>query len=85
MQKMTDDAVFRRIQQDEATAVEVYGKLSAIVKDRNNSELLAIIATEEQGHYETFKKLTNIDLTPNRIFVACRYLPRTSIRHKRLH
>ncbi len=71
MQKMTDDAVFRRIQQDEATAVEVYGKLSAIVKDRNNSELLAIIATEEQGHYETFKKLTNIDLTPNRIFVAC--------------
>ncbi len=68
---MTDAEVFRRIQQDEATAVQIYGKLASIVKDCNNSKLLARIAMEEQGHYETFKKLTNIDLTPNRLFVSC--------------
>ncbi len=65
---MKDQNIFLKFQKDEATAVLIYGKLSGIIKDKHNSKILARIASEEAGHYETFRSRTGVDVKPRAVF-----------------
>ncbi len=68
MKVANEKKVFLKFQKDEATAVLIYGKLSRIIKDENNSKILARIASEEAGHYETFRSRTGEEVRPRRVF-----------------
>lgn len=68
MKQKDDNDVFLRFQKDEATAVLIYGKLARLIKDEHNSSILTRIASEEAGHYETFRKRTGVDVKPRKIF-----------------
>ena len=68
MKAIDEKKVFLKFQKDEATAVLIYGKLSRIIKDENNSKILARIASEEAGHYETFGARTGVEVKPRRVF-----------------
>lgn len=65
-----ENKMFRSFQKDEATAVVIYDKLATIIKDRHNSAILARIAQEEAGHYETFKVHTSRDVAPRRVYAG---------------
>lgn len=68
MKPKDDRKVFLRFQKDEATAVLIYGKLSRLIKDENNSSILKRIASEEAGHYETFSRRTGVEVKPRKLF-----------------
>lgn len=55
-----------KAQQDELVGVEVYGRLSRLVKDEHNAKILEEISEEERTHVDIFKKYTNIDLKVNK-------------------
>ena len=53
------------MQQDEVNSYHTYERLASVVKDEQNSKILATIAKEEQGHYNTLRKITQKDVKPN--------------------
>jgi VIT1/CCC1 family predicted Fe2+/Mn2+ transporter len=53
------------MQQDEINSYHTYKRLASVVKDEQNSKILATIANEEQGHYNTLRKITQKDVNPN--------------------
>ena len=53
------------MQQDEINSYHTYKRLAGIVKDENNSKILATIADEEQGHYQTLHAITQKNVKPN--------------------
>jgi vacuolar iron transporter family protein len=52
------------MQQDEVNSYHTYKRLSEMVKNDNNSKVLATIANEEKGHYQTLYKITKKDVKP---------------------
>ena len=61
-----EQRIFLNFQKDEATAVMIYDRLSTMVKDRHNSAVLARIASEESGHYETLRNRTGREVSPRK-------------------
>jgi VIT1/CCC1 family predicted Fe2+/Mn2+ transporter len=59
-------------QRDEITEYHIYNKLADVTRDRENSELLRKIASEELAHYNFWKKYTGEEVKPNR-FKIFRY------------
>ncbi|MCM8830660.1 MAG: VIT1/CCC1 transporter family protein [Candidatus Omnitrophica bacterium] len=55
------------IQRNEITEYYVYKKLSFIVKEKKQSEILERIAKEEMTHYKFLKNLTGEELKPNKL------------------
>jgi VIT1/CCC1 family predicted Fe2+/Mn2+ transporter len=68
LKKRNDQKVFLKFQKDEATAVLIYGKLSGIISNTHNSGILKRIASEEAGHYETFRSRTGVEVKPRKLF-----------------
>ena len=66
--KENERKIYECFQRDEATAVTVYDRLATMVKDEKNSRILARIASEEAGHYESFRKYTGRDVPPRRLY-----------------
>lgn len=60
---------FKKAQQDELVGVEVYGKLSELVKEAHNAKILKRIAEDEKRHANIFKKYTGVVLKVNRLKV----------------
>jgi VIT1/CCC1 family predicted Fe2+/Mn2+ transporter len=59
-------------QKNEITEYHIYNKLADVTRDRENSELLRKIASEELAHYNFWKKYTGEEVKPNR-FKIFRY------------
>lgn len=55
------------IQREEITAYHIYCNLAKREKSSHNKEILSNIAKDELGHYNDFKKLTEIDVKPSRL------------------
>ncbi len=55
-----------QFQKNEITEYYIYKKLSAAIKDKNNSRILGKIANDEKRHYEIWKSHTGIDVKPSR-------------------
>ena len=53
------------LQRDEINSHHTYARLAKIVKDENNSQVLARISQEELKHYQIWKKYTNQEIKPN--------------------
>jgi len=54
------------LQQEEINGYHTYNRLSKLVKDENNSQVLRRIAEEEQKHYDLWKTYTKNEVKPNR-------------------
>ncbi len=52
-------------QKNEITEYHIYTKLSKVIKDKNNADVLQRIGNEEKVHYEIWKKYTQIEVKPN--------------------
>ncbi len=63
-----DIVILKKFQRDEATAALIYEKLSKIVKEKHNSDILARIAKEEKDHYGTLTKYTKTHLNPQLLY-----------------
>lgn len=59
----------KKAQQDELLSTEVYGRLSKLMKDPHNAQVLRRIAAEERHHARTFSKYTGKDLKANKLKV----------------
>ena len=57
----------KTLQQEEINGFHTYSRLAEMVKDENNSIILARIAAEEKKHYELWKKYTQVELPPNKV------------------
>jgi len=68
MKKITDDQrqQLLAIQQEEINGARTYDRLSKMVKDPHNSEVLKRIANEEVKHYQIWKGYTGKDVAPNK-------------------
>ncbi len=56
-------------QRNEITEYHIYTNLLRTVNDPNNRSVLERIAADEMCHYEELKRLTGVDVAPNRIRV----------------
>lgn len=56
---------FKRFQKNEITEYVMYNRLSKVVKDKKNAEILEKIGNEEKAHYEVWKKYTKTEVKPN--------------------
>lgn len=54
------------LQQEEINGFHTYNRLSKLVKDEHNSQILKRIAGEEQKHYQLWKEYTKAEVKPNR-------------------
>jgi len=54
-----------KAQKNEITEYNIYLKLANKTKDKNNKNVLNLIAKEELKHYNFFKKLTKKEIKPN--------------------
>jgi vacuolar iron transporter family protein len=59
-------ALILNMQKGEITEHYIYTELSKAVKDENNGKILENIASDEMAHYEMWKKITGIELSPDR-------------------
>lgn len=67
-----DPKVFQAVlktQHSEITEHTIYQKLSRVIKNKENSEVLAHIAADEKKHYEFWRGFTKKDLKPRRLQV----------------
>jgi VIT1/CCC1 family predicted Fe2+/Mn2+ transporter len=74
---MIDEATRGRIlvfQRNEITEHNIYSKLAAACKDKNNSQILAKIAGDELRHYGFWKTHTNKDVGPDNLTFLRYYL-----------
>jgi len=55
------------LQQEEINGYHTYNRLSKIVKDPNNSNILKRIASEEFKHYKIWKEYTQQEVSPNKL------------------
>lgn len=55
------------LQQEELNGQIIYEKLSAIIRDPHNSDILKKISNEEKKHYAIWKKHTQRDVSPNHL------------------
>jgi len=62
----SDLLMLEKAQQDELVGMEVYGRLSRLIKDEHNTKILKEIAEEERAHADAFRKYTGKDLTVNK-------------------
>lgn len=53
------------LQRDEINSHHTYARLAKIVKDENNSQVLARISQEELKHYQIWKKYTGQEIKPD--------------------
>lgn len=53
------------LQQEEINGFHTYNRLSKLVKDEHNSQILKRIAGEEQKHYQLWKEYTKTEVKPN--------------------
>ena len=53
-------------QKNEITEFFIYDKLSRLIKDPHNKDILERISKEELGHYNYWKKYTNRDVKPSK-------------------
>lgn len=58
-----------KTQHNEITEHHIYKKLSRVIKNKENSEILAHIAADEKKHYEFWRGFTKKDLKPRRLSV----------------
>ena len=61
-------------QKNEITEYFIYNKLSKIVKDPHNKDILEKIAKDELKHYNFWKKYTDIDIKPQKLTIWKYYL-----------
>jgi len=61
-------------QRNEITEYHIYSRLAGKIKDKNNAAILERIAKEEKDHYETWKKYTGVEVSPDFIKVKRYYL-----------
>ncbi|MDD5686758.1 MAG: VIT1/CCC1 transporter family protein [Elusimicrobia bacterium] len=54
-------------QKNEITENIIYSKLSEVIKDSKNKDILRRIASEELKHYNIFKEYTNKDVKPDKL------------------
>jgi VIT1/CCC1 family predicted Fe2+/Mn2+ transporter len=57
------------LQRAEVTERDIYLRIAAAMRDRNNREVLLRIAEEEYAHYRVWKNHTGTDVPPDRIRV----------------
>jgi VIT1/CCC1 family predicted Fe2+/Mn2+ transporter len=62
-----------RAQQMEITEYVLYQKLSRMVKEQANRDVLSLIAEEELGYYERWKGVTGYDVPPNTTEISVYY------------
>ncbi|MDC7222087.1 MAG: VIT1/CCC1 transporter family protein [Spirochaetales bacterium] len=62
--------MLKRFQKEEITASIFYGKLAKLEKDEENSRILEQFSRDEASHYEIFKKISGVDVKPNRIYAG---------------
>ena len=53
-------------QQNEITEYFIYQELAAISKDEKNTEILMMISEDEKKHYDFWKKVTGVELKPDK-------------------
>ena len=56
-------------QRDEITEYNVYLRLSEMVRDEENADILAEVAEDEKAHYDHWKSITNREVSRNRLKV----------------
>lgn len=64
---------FMDFQRCEITEHFIYKKLSNLIKDINNKDVLKRISDEELSHYKMWKRYTNENVKPNK-FRICKYV-----------
>lgn len=64
---------FMDFQRCEITEHFIYKKLSNLIKDINNKDVLNRISNEELSHYKMWKRYTNENVKPNK-FRICKYV-----------
>jgi VIT1/CCC1 family predicted Fe2+/Mn2+ transporter len=67
--EMLDEGIKNKLltaQRNEITEHLIYERLSRLVRDPNNREVLKRISGEELGHYNTWRKYTKQDVKPSR-------------------
>ncbi len=66
---VNEQKAFERFQQDEIDGYHTYLKLSQKIKDKENAEILAHIASDEKSHYNLIKKYSGKEIAPNKLKV----------------
>jgi len=61
---------FKVLQQEEIDGYHTYNRLSKLVKDEHNSQVLKRISGEELKHYHLWKKYTQTDVEPNKFRIG---------------
>ena len=56
--------IIKRMQQSELTESVIYKKIAAFAKGEENKKTLMRLATEEEAHYNIWKKYTDIEMKP---------------------
>lgn len=64
----SEQDIFTRFQQDEATAIIIYSRLAGLAGSGPNAAVLKSIAKDEKSHYQTFRERTGKDIAPKRIY-----------------
>ena len=59
-----------RFQKEEITASLFYRKLAGLEKDGKNTKILEQFSRDEKLHYEVFRKLSGVDVKPNRFYAG---------------
>ena len=59
-----------KFQQDEIDGYEIYKKLALLVKDKENSAIIAHMSADEYKHYRTWRHYSGQDRSPNRLKVS---------------
>lgn len=62
-------SVLIKMQKNEITEYEIYSRIAARVKDKNNREVIMRIGREEKVHADIWKKYTGVDVKPNKFKV----------------
>jgi VIT1/CCC1 family predicted Fe2+/Mn2+ transporter len=68
--KVLNEEVKKKIfdsQKNEITEYHIYDKLSNSVKDAYNKKILKLISKDELDHYYFWKKITKVDVNPNKL------------------
>ena len=60
----------KMLQRRELTDHHMYLKLAKRQKDQHNKQVLTKLANDELGHYHFWKKITKVEMKPNR-FQLC--------------
>ncbi|MBA1334911.1 MAG: nodulin 21-related protein [Firmicutes bacterium] len=68
----TLDAIINS-QRDEITEYHIYKRLSAITKDKTNSEVLKDISEDELSHFHFWQKITGQSVKPKRLLIFWYY------------